>query len=309
MKGIGSSSLPRQAGYWHSRSTWGYAGMALLVVAAAVLGVWGGYTAGAAKASRGEARVLRSLRTLFDQEHETLSVAREEARQQLDALALRVGRLQAHVIRLDALGERLTAMGKLDKGEFDFSAEPAVGGPENADGEEEDAKASELVSDLERLVQTIDDRENKLDLLQELIMNRKLERELRPSGRPIRKGWISSYFGKRKDPFTGRTTMHKGMDFAAKMGSDVIAVASGLVTYAGPRSGYGQLVEIRHGGGYSTRYGHNSKVLVKVGDRVSQGQVIAKMGSTGRSTGPHVHLEVLRNGTQIDPARFVSASR
>jgi len=309
MKRIEFSTPSRQAGFWCGESVWGYVFTLVLVVSAAAMGLWGGYKLCNSDATAEEARVLGELRTLFRQERQTLAATRMSAQQHLDALALRLGQLQAHMIRLDALGERLTAIGKLDPDEFDFGAEPALGGPEEGSEMGEDAKVSELVADIERMVQIIDDRERKLDLLEDLIMNRKLEKELRPSGRPIRKGWISSFYGKRKDPFTGRTTMHKGMDFAAKEGSDVIAVASGLVTYAGERSGYGKLVEIRHGGGYSTRYGHNSEVLVSVGDRVSQGQVIAKMGSSGRSTGPHVHLEVLRNGVQVNPERYVTASR
>ena len=103
--------------------------------------------------------------------------------------------------------------------------------------------------------------------------------------------------------------MHKGMDFAGQMDSDVVATAAGVVTWAGKRYGYGNLIEINHGNGYSTRYGHCHKVLVKVGDTVKPGQKIALMGSTGRSTGPHVHYEVLKNGRQINPANFVRASR
>ena len=128
-----------------------------------------------------------------------------------------------------------------------------------------------------------------------------------PSGQPVVSGYVSSGYGTRKDPFTGKKAHHKGIDFAGKHGSDVIAVAAGLVTKAGKDSGYGNLVEINHGGGYVTRYGHNSKLLVEVGEKVEPGQVIAKMGSTGRSTGAHVHFEVLVDGKPVNPKKFVVA--
>jgi murein DD-endopeptidase MepM/ murein hydrolase activator NlpD len=128
---------------------------------------------------------------------------------------------------------------------------------------------------------------------------------VKPSGRPVREGYISSYFGERMDPFNGEEAMHKGVDFATDAGADVLAVASGIVTWSGPREGYGNLVEINHGNGYTTRYAHNAQTLVSVGDTVERGQAVAVVGSTGRSTGPHVHFEVLRDGTQINPMAFV----
>jgi murein DD-endopeptidase MepM/ murein hydrolase activator NlpD len=140
-------------------------------------------------------------------------------------------------------------------------------------------------------------------------MNSKLAETLHPAGKPIKKGWISSYYGMRNDPFSGKRTMHKGMDFAGKEGSEVVAVAAGVVTWSGKRSGYGKLVEINHGKGYITRYGHNKTVLVNVGDRVKQGQTISRMGSSGRSTGPHVHFEVLLNDKVVNPTKYIQAKR
>jgi murein DD-endopeptidase MepM/ murein hydrolase activator NlpD len=132
-----------------------------------------------------------------------------------------------------------------------------------------------------------------------------LNQAIRPDGRPVVEGYISSYYGERQDPFNGHEAMHKGVDFAGVMGSQVVAVAAGVVTRAEGQAGYGNLVEINHGNGFVTRYGHNQKVLVGVGDTVVRGQSIALMGSTGRSTGPHVHFEVLRNGRQVNPIAFV----
>ena len=168
---------------------------------------------------------------------------------------------------------------------------------------------SDFVHSLNELSAQLDDRTKQLQVLESMMMNHNLQKEVKPTGRPVTRGWLSSYFGRRTDPFTGRWAFHSGIDFAGKMDSDIIAVAAGVVTYSGPRNGYGNLVQINHGNGYSTRYGHCDHILVKVGTTVKKGEVIAKMGTTGRSTGPHVHFEVLKNGHAIDPKRFIQASR
>lgn len=232
--------------------------------------------------------------------------ARRKVNEDMDALAVRLATLQAKMIRLDALGERLTEMAKLDKGEFDFSKQPAVGGPESG-VEVESLTAPDFLHSLDDLSQQLDDRAQQLGLLETMIMSRNLQKEVRPAGRPIKSGWISSYYGMRTDPFTGRNEFHKGMDFAGKEGSDVVSVGAGVVTWAGDRYGYGKLVEINHGNGYSTRYGHNEEILVNVGDTVKKGEILALMGSTGRSTGPHVHFEVLYKGKSVDPKKYAMA--
>ncbi len=233
--------------------------------------------------------------------------ARLSAEIELDALAARLGRMQANVIRLNALGRRLVKVAKLDAKEFNFKNAPSYGGP----GETEsvasiDFATKNLDGVIANLNKQLASREEQLDVLEEVIMNRQLRRESKPRGRPITKGWTSSYYGKRTDPFSGKLAMHKGMDFAGKEGSEIIAVASGVVTWSGDRYGYGNLIEINHGNGYTTRYGHNAKLLVEVGDSVVKGQAISQMGSTGRSTGPHVHFEVLKNDRQINPSKFVA---
>lgn len=230
----------------------------------------------------------------------------------MNALALRLGKLQAHVIRLDALGQRLTSMAKLDKGEFDFERSPAQGGPEvasNKDSITNSMGVPDFIKSLDELSNQLKDRNQQLSVLEDMMMNRNLQAEVLPAGRPITRGWLSSYYGKRADPFTGRRAHHGGIDFAGKLGSDVVAVAAGVVTYAGKRSGYGNLVEINHGKGYATRYGHNSEVSIKVGETVKKGQVVAKMGTSGRSTGPHVHFEVLYNGRAVNPIKYINAAR
>ena len=235
---------------------------------------------------------------------EQVAAARREIQERVDALASRVGQMNAHVIRLDALGRRLTEMANLDKGEFNFDSEPAVGGPEGL-VEGAVALSPDLSAMLDNLTHQIKDRERQLSVLESLISTRNLSRQIVPGGRPVTQGWISSYFGRRADPFTGRNAFHRGLDFAGPAGAQVVAVASGVVTYSKDRFGYGKTVEINHGGGYVTRYAHNQRVLVAVGDTVQKGQAIALIGSTGRSTGPHLHFEVLKQGRAVDPMSFV----
>ncbi len=250
-----------------------------------------------------------ALQAEMDAQRLALSEATRTAEENMDALALRLGKLQAHVIRLDALGQRLTTMAKLDKGEFDFVHPPAQGGPlANADAASS-IDVPDFMKSLEDLSAQLNDRSQQLEVLEDMLMTRNLQSEVIPAGRPITKGWLSSYFGMRTDPFNGRRVHHSGVDFAGKLGSDVVSVAAGVVIFAGRRSGYGNLVEVNHGKGYVTRYGHNSKILVKVGETVKKGQVLSKMGTTGRSTGPHVHFEVLYNGRAVNPKKYIQASR
>jgi murein DD-endopeptidase MepM/ murein hydrolase activator NlpD len=141
--------------------------------------------------------------------------------------------------------------------------------------------------------------------LETLIVDRNMQDDVFIAGRPVTKGWMSSRFGSRNDPITGRNAWHNGVDFAGKEGADVVTVAAGVVVYAAVRNGYGKMVEINHGGGFSTRYGHHKELIVKVGDIVKKGQVVALMGSSGRSTGPHVHFEVYKNGRVVDPSSYI----
>jgi murein DD-endopeptidase MepM/ murein hydrolase activator NlpD len=235
-----------------------------------------------------------------------LSHIREEADANIDALSSRIGLLQAHVMRLDALGRKLVNMASIDASEFDFDSSPPVGGPET--GANQVLDLDELSEAIDQLGLELDDRQNQLEVMQDLVLNENLQREVEPSGRPITKGWLSSYFGMRTHPISGRREMHKGIDFAGSMGGPVIAVAKGVVTYAGKRYSYGNMIEIAHGNGYSTRYAHNSRLLVSVGDTVEKGFQIAEIGSSGRSTGPHVHFEVLKNGREVNPIPFIRAS-
>jgi murein DD-endopeptidase MepM/ murein hydrolase activator NlpD len=231
---------------------------------------------------------------------------RRALQEKVNALAMRVGQMNANVIRLDALGKRLTRMAKLDDGEFNFGNPPALGG-ETADGQP--AQIPSLTAMVDDLQSQLSSREQQLGVLENLILTRELNKQVYPEGRPVQEGWISSYFGRRADPFTGFSAVHKGVDFAGPEGTVVSSVAAGLVTFSGERAGFGQMVEINHGNGLATRYCHNEKLLVKQGDMVRKGQDVSLMGSTGHSTGPHLHFEVLKNGTQVDPLRFIGEDR
>ena len=225
----------------------------------------------------------------------------------LNALAISLGRMEARSIRLDALGSRLASMAGLGEDEFDFTGTPAVGGPED-DIASVSSQLPDLLDRFTRLQRQIDDRESKFVLMESILLNEELSKQVLPAGKPVKNGWLSSHFGKRTDPFTGKTSWHDGVDFAGKKGSDVLSVASGIVTLAENKHGFGRLVEINHGNGYLTRYAHNSKLLVETGDKVEKGQVIAKMGSTGRSTGPHVHFEVIKDGKVVNPRKYILSS-
>ncbi|HEV2111338.1 MAG TPA: M23 family metallopeptidase [Gammaproteobacteria bacterium] len=247
------------------------------------------------------------VRSALRAQAEDIERTKHKTQADVDALSAKVAELQVHIMRLDALGAQLTTMAGLKHGEFNFSAPPAEGGPE-VKGPLQHAKLPDFLGALDQLSAEVTDREQQLGVLENLMLSRNVQLAAQPAGPPVVGGYISSVFGMRTDPFTGELSMHSGMDFAGSEGQAVDAAAAGVVTWAGDRSGYGNMVEIDHGNGYATRYGHNETILVHVGEVVKKGEVIALMGSTGRSTGPHVHFEVLYNGTAVDPARFVKAA-
>jgi len=245
--------------------------------------------------------------TLTEQRLELLKL-KQKTRNTLDGLAVRVGQVQARLMHLNAVGEHLVKKAKLSPTEFDFDALPAQGGSHPIDMQD-GLSESQLMLDIQELGQQMGLREKQLELLDQFMLEKELAKKIRPAGLPVEKGWLSSNFGNRIDPFHGRKTFHRGVDIAGKSGTNVLSVASGLVAWVGVKSGYGVLIEIDHGDGYITRYAHNKKSLVVVGEAISQGQVIAKMGSTGRSTGPHVHFEVVKDGKQVNPRKYLYSSR
>jgi len=232
--------------------------------------------------------------------------AKRDTQADMDALSAKVAELQAHIMRLDAMGAQLTSIAGLKHTEFDFSKAPAEGGPDEP-GPVQHTSMKDFMAELDQLSSQVQDREQKLGVLENLMLDRNVQLAAQPAGPPVADAYVSSLFGMRIDPFNGELAMHSGMDFAGTEGEAVKAVAAGVVTWAGDRSGYGNLVEIDHGNGYATRYGHNETILVHVGQIVKKGEDISLMGSTGRSTGPHVHFEVLYNGVAVNPARFVKS--
>ncbi len=283
-----------------SRRVWlGLSAIALVVGAGTF---YAGYRVAAAT---NPAESVVTLRTDLAQQESQLQATRRTLQQNVDALALRLGLMNAQVVRLEALGSRLTSIAGFDDGEFDFSAPPSLGGPEQPLEVSDRVQLAEVISTLDALDQQLADRSQQLDVLEDVLLNRRVRDEVLPEGRPVIGGYISSGFGNRTDPFTGRLAFHQGVDFAGRPGADVSAVGSGVVVWSGPRYGYGELVEINHGNGYVTRYAHLADNLVAAGDTVERGQLIARVGRTGRATGHNLHFEVLRNGRPVNPLPYV----
>ena len=274
----------------------------VIVIGGSIL--FSGFLAGVNAEARQQLSEVAVLRTLLQQQQTKIVQVHKAAEDNLDALTLRLGRMQAQMLRLDTLGERLVQQASLDSAEFDFDRPPPAGGPHNT-VTLTTISVPDFLGMLEELNMTVEDRSSKLLVLEQLIMNRNLHERIIPSGRAVEHGLLSSKYGKRIDPFTGKQENHKGIDISSKEGSSILAVADGVVTWSGGRTGYGKLVEINHGNGYVTRYGHNKQNLVKAGDTVRKGEAIALMGSTGRSTGPHVHIEVMRDGKQVNPNKYL----
>ena len=243
----------------------------------------------------------------LDQQWNIVNEAKQEAQTNLDALAARLSKLQGHIMRLDALGARLATMANLDEIHFSFSEPLGMGGPDPV-YTEKSLGVSDFIEQLEYLSNEIADRSDKLTAMESMLMDSDLQDKTLPDGTPVEGGWISSLFGWRTDPISGKVAFHEGVDFAGKPKTFVTAVAAGIVTWSERRSGYGKLVEINHGNGYVTRYAHNKENLVVVGDKVEKGQPVAVIGSTGRSTGTHVHFEVTLNGKPVDPKKYISVN-
>ena len=230
-----------------------------------------------------------------------LDKVRREAQHEVNALAARLAELQAQANRLNALGARLTRSGQLQDGEFEFDKPVGQGGA----GRASDMPPGELRRRIVLLEGQYRDADTQLSVLESLLFNRQLDRNAVPSRDPIAGSYITSGFGGRADHFGGGSQFHKGIDFEADVGDPVLAVADGVVSYSGVRSGYGNVVEVDHGNGYVTRYAHNSRLTRSVGDLVRSGQEIAKAGSSGRSTGAHVHFEVWQDGVVVNPRKFL----
>ena len=286
--------------------------LALAVAALIAAAGWGGYSVAVSQAEAdkpSDSELIAEWQSKLGEQKAELAGLQQNVQDQVDALTLRLGEIQGRLLRLDALGQRFVESGLVGSDEFDFNQPAAVGGPEDS-LPADSFSAPELTRMIDELEHKMQDREQQLRLLDQVSSRQKLEDELYLEGRPITWGWLSSRYGYRSDPFTGKRTWHAGVDLAGKDGSDIISVAGGVVSYAGERYGYGNLVEIDHGDGLITRYAHCKTIKVNVGDVIQKGQVLALMGSTGRSTGPHVHFEVIRNGKSENPETYIKrASR
>ena len=237
------------------------------------------------------------------QQQAQLDSLKTTTEQQLTTVLQKLAEAESRLVKVNALGARLVEKAQLNPDEFSFSVsgDQAEVVPEST----VDVAQYNVVSRIEIMLDELADKEQQLGALESILMSHHITEESALAGRPIEAGWLSSYYGIRTDPFTGKPTMHKGLDFAGAEGEPVLATGVGIVTWAATRYGYGELVEIDHGNGLVTRYGHNKGLNVKIGDVVTKGQAIALMGNTGRSTGAHVHYEVISKGQPQDPLPFV----
>jgi murein DD-endopeptidase MepM/ murein hydrolase activator NlpD len=246
---------------------------------------------------------------LADQREEAARV-QERVQGHLNAMALRLGDLQARMMRLDGLGDRLAKTAGLkpqDMPSLQSGAAPGRGGAESS-LPARDLTVKEFSELVDKLARQLDARSDQMSVLEALLVQDSANRKFLPTKYPIPDGWYSSNFGYRIDPFTGQQSMHDGIDFPAESGTGIVAAASGKVLAAEWHPQYGKMVEIDHGNGLVSRYAHASTLLVKEGDLVVAGQRIATVGTSGRSTGPHLHFEVRLNGVPQNPARFLQAS-
>jgi len=250
--------------------------------------------------------LLESL-LLSAQEHEARKTE-DFLRDNLNAMAVKLGQMQARLVRLDAMGERLSSLAGLKPQEFRFSDTPGRGGAVSTSFPPQDLSMAELGRQLDALNRQMENRTDYLGILESTLFDARIKKRLVPTIPPVEGAWNASSFGWRIDPITGQRAMHEGVDFIADAGTPIFAAAGGLVIAAETHNQYGNMVEIDHGNDFTTRYGHASKLFVKVGDVVHRGRKIAEVGSTGRSTGPHLHFEVRYKGTPQNPSRFLQAS-
>ena len=257
-------------------------------------------------------QMLSVIASSLAAQRQTIQTFDRELALNLEVSAARIARLESRLLRLDALGQRLTEYAALDEGEFDFTKPAGLGGPEalglnSPRGAPQNVEPTEfeLRNRLAAMGSDIEWRADQLAVVERVLLRQQRVEEASLFGKPVAKGWVSSNYGMRTDPFSGERAWHNGVDIAGVAGIDVVAIASGIVTFSGTKSGYGKLVEINHGGGVIPRYGHHAALAVSVGALVKKGQKIGEMGSSGRSTGPHVHYEILKNKRSVDPSIYI----
>lgn len=288
---------PKKINLHERKTAWMFGGASLL----AVLAVFGlGFAANSALGSL----QLGRLKSQVAEQDRRIAEIQADNQRDMNAMALRLAELQAQANRLNALGIRLTRDSKLAGGEFDFERRPGAGGGEAA----QDVKADELKGALRQVSAEFEASSQQLSVLESMLFEQELELKSQPTTRPT-DSYVTSDFGYRLHPVLGGRAHHNGIDFEADIGDPVRSAGNGLVKFAGWKTGFGNVVEIDHQNGYVTLYAHNSAFTVKEGDVVRAGQVVAKAGSTGRSTGPHVHFEVHKEGRPVNPRAFLDTPK
>ena len=272
-----------------------------------VFGAWGSYSVYQSLSLEHQHAALQDKAAAataeYRQEIDRLKEPIEADRQRMAVLARNIGQVQARLTRLDALGSRLVQVASLDKSEFDFTAPPAFGGPRVDISPFLDVV--ELDSSMQSLNMHLARVDAQLTTIDYLLEQDRGEKAAKPNIWPSEGGWLSSVYGHRADPFTGEKAMHRGVDIANRFGASALAASRGVVVFAGRVKDFGYMVEVSHGYGYRTRYGHLSKLSVKAGDEVYSGEVLGHIGSSGRSTGPHLHYEVHRHNRHLNPYKFL----
>lgn len=237
-----------------------------------------------------------------EQKHQIVKT-RDYVRQHMDVLGRRIGSLQAQVSRINAVEQRIALASGIDLDDFQFDSDPPIGGVDAAG--DLDSEEIDIENAIIAIEQELSERESEISAVDFLLSRKNLQSQQTPAGWPVEKGWVSSNFGNRLHPMTGKKQFHRGVDIPGKAGAEVLAVADGVVTRSEQSNAYGWLVEIDHGDDYTTLYSHNRRNLVREGETVVKGQAIAEVGSTGRSTGPHVHFEVKKNNRHINPVKYL----
>ncbi len=249
---------------------------------------------------------IAQLQAMVDLRQQELIQHKAAVQDDIDSMSLQIGRLMAQSTRLNALGSRLTVAAEMNPDEFDLNSEPGLGGADlELTGEVNTPQ--NVYENLFNLEDTFTKQQENFNILAQLINEQSVDENATPHVLPLDNGWISSYYGKRIDPFTGQQASHAGMDYSGSYHAEILAAADGVVVWAGKRSSYGNMVEIDHGNGFVTRYAHAQSVDVELGQKVSAGEKIAIMGKSGRATSEHLHFEVLKNGRKVNPLPFVNS--
>jgi len=271
-----------------------------------VLGAWGGWQAWHGETTHRRILSLENQLTMAEIRYQgqtgKLQARIDADRKRLAVYARNIGTMQARLARLDALGSQLVEVASLDASEFNFGLQPAIGGPRM---QAKTVSLGGIDASLERLTSQLLNMDTQLAAVNYLLENKRGQQAARPHAWPTEGGWISSRYGVRIDPFNGGQEMHRGIDIANRFGAPVLAASRGIVTFSGKMKGFGYMIDIDHGYGYVSRYGHMSNLAVHVGDEVADGQLIGRIGSRGRSTGPHLHYEVHRYGRSINPGKYL----